>query len=573
MYDNDTQPLAPEERAARQAAAAQRAAERRAEQQQRRAERRQREWDEAGYVSANLALADEDEEDDEDYEEATDEDEESEAAADVTGSDDDAGSAAATSFAEPTATRLVFVDGDVTMPQRGRYAAQPAIIVHCVDTTGRWGRGGVFTALDQVDPTVGQRYETAGDMRDLHLGDVHLLPLAADTRARRSGARPGDAVALVVAQTRDRYGQLSAVQLPALETALVRISRYARRHRATVHLPRIGQRTPGFDWYRTERCLRKCLSARGVPAFVYYFVRRPRPAPAPAVAIANDDAGATDADDTDASATNADNTDADNSDASATDVETTDPVATSTPRNGDDDDAATDVDEPASPATLTNATQSDAAVLDATLPDATPLDATLPDAAAVDATLPDAMGEDAATLGGTAAEALTRFGADLFADLAEVSDGGGSASEDEGRVLAQRGRRHGKRRAEVGAAAPDADVTSPAQRRRTESPPPADEAEATVGASTAPALLDLFTGCTLWFADGASDSDLARAATFYDADGMTPSSNAMQTVGRAVRPHTPPVAQPCLLRLLQWPISWMWTAPRTSWCPTMWRRP
>ena len=107
----------------------------------------------------------------------------------------------------------------------------------------------------------------AGEVDDLHLGDVHLIELTA-------GAHPRDAVALVVAQARDRSGQLTAVQLPSLETALEKISLHARATRATVHLPRIGQRSPGFDWYRTERCIRKCLTARGVPTFIYYYIRR-----------------------------------------------------------------------------------------------------------------------------------------------------------------------------------------------------------------------------------------------------------------------------------------------------------
>ena len=111
-----------------------------------------------------------------------------------------------------------------------------------------------------------RRYEAAGANDDLRLGDVHLLPLG--------GGMPGDAVALVVAQSRDRQGQLSSVQLGPLEAALVKISQHARRTHATVHLPRIGQRSPGFDWYRTERCIRKCLATRGVPTFVYYYLRR-----------------------------------------------------------------------------------------------------------------------------------------------------------------------------------------------------------------------------------------------------------------------------------------------------------
>jgi hypothetical protein len=40
---------------------------------------------------------------------------------------------------------------------------------------------------------------------------------------------------------------------------------------ASVHLPRIGHSTPNFNWYGTERVIRKRLASRGIPTFVYYF--------------------------------------------------------------------------------------------------------------------------------------------------------------------------------------------------------------------------------------------------------------------------------------------------------------
>jgi len=38
---------------------------------------------------------------------------------------------------------------------------------------------------------------------------------------------------------------------------------------ATVHLPRIGYNMPGFNWYGTERLIRKHLCSRGIPTYVY----------------------------------------------------------------------------------------------------------------------------------------------------------------------------------------------------------------------------------------------------------------------------------------------------------------
>lgn len=41
---------------------------------------------------------------------------------------------------------------------------------------------------------------------------------------------------------------------------------------ASVHLPRIGHATKGFNWYGTERLIRKHLAAKGIPTSMYPFV-------------------------------------------------------------------------------------------------------------------------------------------------------------------------------------------------------------------------------------------------------------------------------------------------------------
>lgn len=41
---------------------------------------------------------------------------------------------------------------------------------------------------------------------------------------------------------------------------------------ASVHLPRIGHAMKGFNWYGTERLIRKYLATKGIPTYVYPFV-------------------------------------------------------------------------------------------------------------------------------------------------------------------------------------------------------------------------------------------------------------------------------------------------------------
>ena len=38
---------------------------------------------------------------------------------------------------------------------------------------------------------------------------------------------------------------------------------------ATVHLPRIGYNTPSFNWYGTERLIRKHLASKGIETSMY----------------------------------------------------------------------------------------------------------------------------------------------------------------------------------------------------------------------------------------------------------------------------------------------------------------
>lgn len=109
----------------------------------------------------------------------------------------------------------------------------------------------------------------AGKMKDLHLGGTLLFPID-DKKSRKKGQ---DLLALIVAQHRDRSNNLSGIKLSALEKGLKKIYFAAKKRNASVHLPRIGYATRGFNWYGTERLIRKYLAARGIPTLIYYFPR------------------------------------------------------------------------------------------------------------------------------------------------------------------------------------------------------------------------------------------------------------------------------------------------------------
>nr|XP_054368627.1 chromodomain-helicase-DNA-binding protein 1-like isoform X6 [Mirounga angustirostris] len=175
-------------------------------------------------------------------------------------------SSAQLDYEDPDSSAIKYVSGDVTHPQAG---AEDAVIVHCVDDSGRWGRGGLFTALETRSAEPRKIYELAGKMKDLNLGGVLLFPID-DKESRNKGQ---DLLALIVAQHRDRSNVLSGIKMAALEEGLKKIYLAAKRKKASVHLPRIGHATKGFNWYGTERLIRKHLAAKGIPTYIYYFPR------------------------------------------------------------------------------------------------------------------------------------------------------------------------------------------------------------------------------------------------------------------------------------------------------------
>ncbi|KAJ3232202.1 Chromodomain-helicase-DNA-binding protein 1-like [Chytriomyces hyalinus] len=156
--------------------------------------------------------------------------------------------------------------GSVTDPAVG--ASETGIIVHIVDDSGRWPNRGVFGALNFLDPEISIYYIASFEAGNLKLGSAHLLPNSISTR---SGGKAR--VCLIVAQKRGKDNPLGEIRLPDLESGLQSLGRKAKELKASVHLPRFGQDTPGFDWYQTERIIRKCLPSRCVKTILYYFRR------------------------------------------------------------------------------------------------------------------------------------------------------------------------------------------------------------------------------------------------------------------------------------------------------------
>ncbi|XP_062607988.1 chromodomain-helicase-DNA-binding protein 1-like isoform X1 [Saccostrea cucullata] len=162
-----------------------------------------------------------------------------------------------------------YVSGDVTHPIKTRNSVN--LIIHCADDSGWWGKGGVFTAISKRSHSVEEQYELAAKMKDIHVGDCHLISMEEEDKS----GEVEDWMCLLIAQHRDKKNNtLSGIKLSALNEGLKMVYKLAKVRKASVHLPRIGHDTPGFNWYGTERLIRKHLAARGIPTYIYYYPRK-----------------------------------------------------------------------------------------------------------------------------------------------------------------------------------------------------------------------------------------------------------------------------------------------------------
>ncbi|KAJ3031206.1 UNVERIFIED_CONTAM: Chromodomain-helicase-DNA-binding protein 1-like [Siphonaria sp. JEL0065] len=174
---------------------------------------------------------------------------------------------------DDTSKYFVLQNGSITEPFVGRN--ETGIIIHIVDDSGNWPARGVFAALSQMYSGIEIYYRSSWEAKNLPLGSAHVLPQQIPVKSGGSVQ-----VCLLVAQKRGRDGSLGSIRFPDLEAGLFKVGKAAKLMGASVHLPRFGQATPGFDWYQTERIIRKCLPSQRVKTLLYYF-RRNKHVPPP----------------------------------------------------------------------------------------------------------------------------------------------------------------------------------------------------------------------------------------------------------------------------------------------------
>eukprot|EP00029_Vermamoeba_vermiformis_P011169 TRINITY_DN6077_c1_g2_i1.p1 TRINITY_DN6077_c1_g2~~TRINITY_DN6077_c1_g2_i1.p1 ORF type:complete len:411 (+),score=118.19 TRINITY_DN6077_c1_g2_i1:138-1235(+) len=160
--------------------------------------------------------------------------------------------------------------GDATKPKGD---TESAIVVNCMDSSGKWGYGGFFNAISQLCPRAEENYSMAHKMGDLKMGDVHLIPV--EIEGNEDESKRTLYIANLICQSRVG-GRISAINMEKLALGLKKIALAAHAMKASVHLPRIGAHLPTTNYYSVERLIRTCIAHKKIPTYIYYFPRKSR---------------------------------------------------------------------------------------------------------------------------------------------------------------------------------------------------------------------------------------------------------------------------------------------------------
>lgn len=171
-------------------------------------------------------------------------------------------------LAEEEENTVVYLNGDASKP-KFMDPLSTAIIVVCCDNTGQWPERGFFRSVSSLSQIPQKYYDKAHSMGDLHLGDVHLVPLtelAPDVVGTMY-------VALAICQSRKGKHGSHNFNMLQLSTCLAKIAQQAKNLEASVHLPRIGADIQGVNYYSIERIIRDTIVGQGIKTYIYYYQR------------------------------------------------------------------------------------------------------------------------------------------------------------------------------------------------------------------------------------------------------------------------------------------------------------
>lgn len=154
-------------------------------------------------------------------------------------------------------TPINFVIGDAT--SIAPVSKRKQVLAHVCNNAGIWGAG-FSGAVSKKWPYVEQVYRTAFRMRgELPVGVCQMVAVSGDV-----------AVANLIAMRGVRSKDNPVpIDYTALYNCLDMLSGFALKLDAEVRMPRIGCGLAGGRWNEVEAIIKKCLSYKDIPVFVY----------------------------------------------------------------------------------------------------------------------------------------------------------------------------------------------------------------------------------------------------------------------------------------------------------------
>lgn len=155
-----------------------------------------------------------------------------------------------------------YVRGDVTRPE----GPDPLIIAHVCNDAGGFGKG-VAGAIAAAYPDVRARYKAwfadpAAEVRPA-LGNIQPVRVGAARWVVNMIAQHG------YRDPERSPGAPAPIRYVALRTALGKLGEFARRKKASVHIPKIGTGYAGGSWDAVEPLVVEFLADAGVSVTVY----------------------------------------------------------------------------------------------------------------------------------------------------------------------------------------------------------------------------------------------------------------------------------------------------------------
>lgn len=156
---------------------------------------------------------------------------------------------------------LHYLIGDATEPIK-----RPAIICHCCNNIGGWGRGFVIS-LSKKYPEAEKEYRKWFDTDNPELGDVQFVYIQNN---------PDICVANLIGQQGIRWqGKIPPIRYDAIARGLERVYmealaphfRETTQEQVSIHMPRMGSVLAGGDWNRIEELIKRAMGS--VETYVY----------------------------------------------------------------------------------------------------------------------------------------------------------------------------------------------------------------------------------------------------------------------------------------------------------------